>query len=224
MFNNSRGSLRLERKIIQNKIKTLEEGLNRNAQNSRKYKSDLDKIANLKNNLSEIETRISLEKNHLEKLKTANLNIANSPLFANMFHSPKLKVASKPQTGELNKSFAEKQTEIADISAPKVTTEFTTLTSERLPTTTTNSDFQSFIRNTVGLSSATTGAISKTPKQLDFSKLPITSKQLTNLLSTPINTHPEASSYVPELTQIYRKPIVFEIPRDINQNNPITFW
>lgn len=88
-------SLRIEKRLTQSRLTSIESNLNRGSYNTRKNQADTEKISKLKNRLSEIETEIFLEKSKLNKHKVTDLNRTRTPSPVRMFKTPPKAAASQ---------------------------------------------------------------------------------------------------------------------------------
>lgn len=217
MFTSNRASLRVERNQLKSQIRALESNLNRNATNLRKYQADQERINKLKSNLSEIESKITSETEQLAKLKTANINLANSPFLLDMFKTPPKSVSERLKDRDLNRTFGEKSpkstqtittvetTRVIDTNPQSFSnipgvSETINLTSQPLLITTDNSD-------TVHRLGAAGGTIPKRSLLRD-----INSKPLTGLFSLKSKVSQTQPSQSPRVVQSHKTPKTFEAP------------
>lgn len=244
MFSNNRHSQRIQRNILIRQIKLLEKNLNKKAPNTRKYKIDLDKIAKLKNNLREIDSKIAEETEQLNQLKNFKLNLVGAPLIRGMSPiirtPPKSKqstfnlqqplpttVASETPTGSnqspqktvistpilnLNQTFTGDSN---PFSATPTTTQTLTIPTTQQASIIDIEDIESSVHNSLRTSDqgVVGGTIFKKPKVLDFSHLPVTSEQLSNLLSDSI-IFQQAFKNQSKTTQSIKPPVSFDLPKE----------
>lgn len=190
-------SLRIEKKLSVSRLNSIENSLNRGAFNTRKFQTDSEKIAKLKNRISEIDSEIFLEKSKIQKQQVVDLNRTSSPSPRKMFTTPPKSIADKnpeiltiPTSGD-----TVLRTENLDFEQVSTPDAITTCSKN------VNPDFQDFIANTVRLQSSG-GAISRQ----------ILSEQATNILATPISS--TSCGMDSKLTQYYNKPIQTSIQTD----------
>lgn len=114
MYNKNKiNSLRIEKKLTNSSLNSLQNKLNRGVVNTRKYKADTEKIQKLKNRIIEIDTEIFQENQKLNKLKFANINLDDSPLLRTMtVRTPPKDVSNMIEKSDnLNLTFEPQRTE-----------------------------------------------------------------------------------------------------------------
>lgn len=209
MFGSTRSSLRIEKNQLKSEIKSIEKNLNKNAPYSRKYQEGLDRITKLKNKLIEIESKIRIE--------AISLDNSPYPSKMNLFHSPPSK-AETSKASDFNITFTEHHSTpprtmtspqssqpeqiVASSSQPS---DITPIIDE--PTATSANAEKTITEDIIQISGAVGGT---KPKRFNFSNLPITSEQLTNLFSLSKTSHSRPQE--PQVTQFHKKQITFGNP------------
>lgn len=213
MNKNNLNQLRIERQIIQSRLKNLQPKLSLGIRNTRKHQNDAEKVTKLTLRLSELESEITSETQKLIKLRTANINIADSPILQSMTQRTptKSKVTDIVKDDQLNQTFIEARP-ISQKNPPLISESIPPISqpiSKQLQIQEENLDFQEFVKNTVGLSGAIGGSI---PKKLDFQVNPIVTEIFTGA-NIPASYFSNTQNT--GVSHLYDKPIVTEFPKDI---------
>lgn len=220
-------ALRIEKKLSLRRLEALEKNLNTGTFNTRKFQQDSEKIQRIKNRLNEISTEISTETEKLSKLKNIQIDTtADIPILQKMFRTPPPHIGADQPQDSLNTTFEAKTTETQPPKSVDTTgifketvqkseipdphkyfhiediTETDPKQTKQNPQKSEDLDFQNFMKACLQ-----TGTIPKAKRNLD---LPVTSEQLTTLLSDPTLSK---TSNLPKVTQTFKAPITVEIPQ-----------
>lgn len=212
MSQNNINKLRIEKRLINSQLKAIQPKLSKGVRNTRKHQLDAQKVTDLTIRLSKIESDLFLEESKLNKLKSAKINIADSPLVQSMYKTPPKHILEAREEIDLNKTYiAPVTTEIQkNIEVPPEET-ITTISTLEVPAD--NSDFQNFVQNTVGLKGAVGGVIPKKPPTSTITSLAISTEIFSDLFSTKSFIPPRLSGDRTSVHQIYNRPITIGLPK-----------
>lgn len=159
---NKLNALRVEKRLLESRLKSLETELNTGIVNTRKFQTDKTKIYKIKNRLSEIEEEVQLENKNLNKLKKSNFNITETPLIKQMFRTPPKKSTDENPLDQTFNTLTLNEpqgnvTHSQEIRENLPTSEAPHPNTENIITAPTNTDFENFITHTVGLVGAVGG-------------------------------------------------------------------